>query len=141
MNQILDVLVGMNGAAKDNESRSSFIRDSVLKGQCLVCRVDGIAAGYAIVNKEFFGEAFIWLLFTSPEFRRTGVATSLIRYVELNCHTGKLFPSTNQSNKKMQSLMDKLGFNKSGRVDNLDEGNPEIFYFKKLEKPENLRML
>jgi GNAT superfamily N-acetyltransferase len=124
----------MDGAARRNDSKSKIIHDSVLKGHCLVFRVDGIVAGYAIFNREFFGEAFIWQLLTGADFRRIGVATSLIRYVELNCRAGKLFTSTNLSNLKIQSLMDKLGFSKSGQVDNLDEGDPEIFYFKKLDQ-------
>jgi len=130
----LDALISMERARRGDDSKSKLISDSILRGQCLVARVDGIVAGYAIFNREFFGEAFIWQLLTSPDFRRIGVATSLVRYVELNCHSGKLFTSTNQSNKEMQSLMDKLGFCKSGYLDNLDEGDPEIFYFKKLER-------
>jgi ribosomal protein S18 acetylase RimI-like enzyme len=128
----LDSLIGMERARRGDDSKSRLISDSILRGHCLVGRVDGVVAGYAIYNREFFGEAFIWQLLTSPDYRRIGVATSLIRYVELNCRSNKLFTSTNQSNKKMQALMDKLGFCKSGYLDNLDEGDPEIFYFKKL---------
>ena len=81
---------------------------------------------HVLYNLGFFHHTFIWLLFTSPERRRIGVATSLIRYVEINCSTPKLFISTNESNKKMQNLMDKLGFSKTGRVENLDEGDPGL---------------
>jgi hypothetical protein len=32
----------------------------------------------------------------------------------------------------MQRLCEALGFRPSGVVDNLDEGNPELFYFKRV---------
>ena len=32
--------------------------------------------------------------------------------------------------------MDKLGFVRTGYLENLDEGDPEIFYVKKLDGPE-----
>lgn len=44
--------------------------------------------------------------------------------------TSKVFSSTNQSNKRMQQLFHNLGFVKSGVIDNLDEGDPEIIYMK-----------
>ena len=34
----------------------------------------------------------------------------------------------------MQALCEKLGFVKSGWIDNLDEGDPEIIYFKRLKR-------
>jgi GNAT superfamily N-acetyltransferase len=70
---------------------------------------------------------FIWVLFVSADFRRMGVGTSLIRYIESKC------TSPNQSNMVMQNLMGKLGFSKTGYVEKLDEGDPELFYFKKVK--------
>jgi hypothetical protein len=53
--------------------------------------------------------------------------------LERNCKTIKLFTSTNESNKPMQELMIKMGYQPSGTVYNLDEGDPELFYFKLLK--------
>ena len=55
-----------------------------------------------------------------------------LRAAELDCQTGKVFTSTNQSNLPMQRLCDRLGFIKSGYVENLDEGDPELIYVKLL---------
>jgi len=44
--------------------------------------------------------------------------------------TAKVFSSTNQSNRRMHQLFHNLGFVKSGFIDNLDEGDPEIIYMK-----------
>ena len=41
----------------------------------------------------------------------------------------KLFTSTNQSNTPMQALLALLGYVRSGVIDNLDPGDPELVYF------------
>ena len=130
-----DFLIKIDGRLVDDQTRNRFVLGSIPRSECLLCRADETPAGYAIFNKGFWGEhTFIWLLFTSPQFRRRGVATSLIRYIESKCETPKLFISTNQSNKLMQKLLDKLGFLNTGLVENFDDGDPEIFYFKKIGK-------
>ncbi len=54
-------------------------------------------------------------------------------HVEVLCQTDKLFTSTNQSNRPMQKLLEKLGYQPSGYIENLDEGDPELVYFKRLK--------
>ncbi|MEO0538637.1 MAG: GNAT family N-acetyltransferase, partial [Cyanobacteria bacterium P01_A01_bin.123] len=44
------------------------------------------------------------------------------------------FTSTNESNLLMQALMAKLRYIPSGIINNLDEGDPELVYFKRLDK-------
>jgi hypothetical protein len=41
-----------------------------------------------------------------------------------------LFVSTNESNVPMQALLINLGFRPSGRVENIDPGDPELFFHK-----------
>jgi len=48
------------------------------------------------------------------------------------CRTPKLFTSTNQSNVPMQGLLATLEFARSGLIENLDDGDPELVYFKRL---------
>jgi GNAT superfamily N-acetyltransferase len=88
--------------------------------------------GFAITNQTFYDQTFIWLLIDTPEHRRKGVATELIRIIESNCPTQKLFTSTNRSNTNMRELLEKLEFVPSGRIDNLDENDPELVYFKRI---------
>jgi ribosomal protein S18 acetylase RimI-like enzyme len=124
---------GIDGLMISDKSRGSFVTKSIQKRECAVCSLDGKLAGYVIFNRDFFDQMFIWILFVSINFRRMGVGTSLIRHVESKCDSAsKLFTSTNQSNKVMQNLMSKLGFSKTGYMENLDEGDPELFYFKKI---------
>ena len=128
-----DSLIAIDGKLAQDHVRLHFVLESISRSDCLLARVKEKPAGYAIFNKGFWGEhTFIWLLFISPEFRRRGIATSLIRYVESQCATPKLFTSTNQSNTPMQALMGRMGFLKTGLVENFDEGDPEVFYLKKI---------
>jgi ribosomal protein S18 acetylase RimI-like enzyme len=127
-------LQSIDGSMIKDKSRGSFVTKSIQRSDCIICFLDGKLAGYAIFNRTFFEHVFIWIIFVSADFRRMGVGSSLIRYVESKCDdTSKLFTSTNQSNKVMQNLMGKLGFSKTGYVENLDEEDPELFYFKKIK--------
>jgi RimJ/RimL family protein N-acetyltransferase len=51
-------------------------------------------------------------------------------HADQRCDDG-LFTSTNQSNIAMQRLCESCGFERSGIVENLDEGDPELIYFKR----------
>ncbi|MGB8683264.1 MAG: GNAT family N-acetyltransferase [Candidatus Binatus sp.] len=114
--------------------RCRLIGDSCANGRVAVARVDGVIRGYVIFDESFFDQFYVRLLMVHPDFRRHGLATALMRAAELECQTGKLFTSTNQSNLPMQRLCDRLGFVKSGYVENLDEGDPEVIYVKLLAR-------
>lgn len=101
----------------------------------LVALVDGQVAGYAEMAPSFFQRQFISLLSVRPEHRRQGVATALMKAVEAGCKGGKLFTSTNLSNQPMQSLLAKMEYRLCGVVEELDEGDPELVFVKRLGKP------
>jgi ribosomal protein S18 acetylase RimI-like enzyme len=112
--------------------RRRQIAEAFGRGEVAVARVDGVVRGYVIADASFFEQGFVKLVVVHPEFRRRGLATALMRAAELDCETEKLFTSTNQSNVAMQRLCERIGFVKSGYVENLDEDDPEIFYMKRL---------
>jgi ribosomal protein S18 acetylase RimI-like enzyme len=113
-------------------ARRRLINTACASGQISVARVEDVIRGYVIFDESFFDQFFVRLLIVHPDFRRRGLATALMRAAELDCQTGKLFTSTNQSNIPMQRLCDRLGFVKSGYIENLDEGDPELIYVKML---------
>jgi GNAT superfamily N-acetyltransferase len=113
-------------------SRRRLIGEACTHGRAAVARVDDIIRGFVIFDESFFDQFYVRLLLVHPDFRRRGLATALMRAAELDCQTGKLFTSTNQSNLPMQRLCERLGFVKSGYVENLDEGDPELIYVKLL---------
>ena len=119
--------------AAEEGSRRQHIRDWVNAGQAIVAVIENTVVGYSALEYTFFDYGFIAMLMVRKESRRMGVATALVTRLEELCETDKLFTSTNESNKPMQALMKNLSYEPSGTVYNLDEGEPELFYVKRLE--------
>lgn len=115
-------------------SHSAYLLEALRQRQMLVARAGEQYLGYAVVTQHFYGYPFIDLLVVRTEARRKGVAQALVAYIEKTQPGEKLFTSTNESNAPMHTLLAKLGYVRSGWVDNLDEGDPEIIYFKRLER-------
>jgi len=115
-----------------NSGRQDFLDNAIKAGQCLVARMEDAPVGFAVLNQSFYGHGFIALLIVHPEHRRRGVATALIRHIESICPMEKLFTSTNESNEPMQRLCETLGFVRSGYIENLDTGDPETVFFKRV---------
>ncbi len=116
------------------QTRASQIVRAVSARQCYLVRDKWDVLGYAILTHHFFGYPFIDLLIVHPDQRRKGAATALIEHIETISPGEKLFTSTNELNTPMQALCERLGFVKSGWIDNLDPGDPEIICFKALSK-------
>lgn len=115
-----------------NENRKSKIEQYILNEQCILSSLNGETVGFACYDESFFECCFIQLVIVNPDFRRLGLASLLIRYIEEHCPTPKLFTSTNESNTTMQQVCHSLGFVKSGIIENLDDGDPEWVYFKQV---------
>jgi ribosomal protein S18 acetylase RimI-like enzyme len=114
--------------------RAESVQQAVEQGRCLVA-LDGYdVAGYALLNDHFLGQAFVELLIVGPAHQRQGVGTLLLRQSERSCGRQKLFTTCNRSNLPAQCLFEKCGFQRSGQIYNLDEGDPELVYFKALTR-------
>lgn len=116
----------------EDPKRRDFLRTAVELHQCWLAEAAGQALGYCVADESFFGYPFISLVMVAPTFRRGGVATALVRHIEGLFSGQKLFTSTNESNVPMQALLDRLGYVRSGVIENLDEGDPELVYFKRI---------
>jgi ribosomal protein S18 acetylase RimI-like enzyme len=116
-------------------SRGEYVRTAIEEGHCWLAQSGGRVLGYMVADESFYGYPFVWLVVVASPFRRRGVATALMRHAESLFPARKLFTSTNESNYPGQRLMESLGFGRSGRVDNLDEGDPEIIYMKRVGQP------
>ena len=104
------------------EARSCFV----------ACDAAGTVRAYAIFDYVFFSCGFLHTLYVDAAHRRAGAGRALILHCEALCRTSKFFTSTNISNFPMQSLLAKLGYKLSGVIDNLDEGDHELVYFKRV---------
>ncbi len=114
--------------------RPDYLKQAIHKKECYIYESNQQASAYLIFNYQFFEQGFVSLIVVHKEYQNAGIATKLLHFAEKSCETDKIFSSTNKSNTRMRSLFEKLGYAESGIIENLDEGDPEIIYFKKLNK-------
>jgi len=126
------VLCSLDLIAREENERREFIRREVASGTCFVAVADEEVIGYGVLNYTFYYNGCIDMLYVHSDYRRRGAGAALLRHMESLCQTPKLFTSTNLSNLRMQSLLARLEYELSGVIHNLDEGDPEIVYFKRL---------
>jgi N-acetylglutamate synthase-like GNAT family acetyltransferase len=119
--------------ARQEEMRREFIRRAVSSETCFVAVKVKEVIGYGVLNYSFYHNGCIEMLYIHSRHRQCGAGTSLLKHLESVCQTPKLFTSTNLSNLPMQSLLAKSGYVLSGIIHNLEEGDPEVVYFKRLE--------
>jgi GNAT superfamily N-acetyltransferase len=128
----IDSIIELDPIAKQERGRRTFITKAVAAGQCWAAVEPANASaviGYGVLNQSFFEHDFIPLIVVKASARRRGVATVIMRTLELQCQ-GKLFTSTNTSNIAMRQLLGRLGYIESGRIENLDDNDPELVFVK-----------
>lgn len=121
-------------ARANAENRSAFIQQAVDNNECYLFRQDGKSVAYFVFNYRFFRNGFLEMIYVKEGMRGNGIGSAILDYIETLCEKEKLFTSTNESNDRMHSLMAKKNFVRSGIIENLDEADPEIIYFKKLDR-------
>lgn len=126
----LDAIVQIDRQVIGNTSRRDFIENAIKQGRCFQLNENEDVAGFLIYDTHFFECTFISLVIVAPAKRRKGYASQMMKYLVRIAPTDKVFSSTNRSNKSMQKVFEANGFVPSGIVENLDEGDPEIIYFK-----------
>ncbi|MNX17399.1 hypothetical protein D3C86_472800 [compost metagenome] len=129
----IDSIIELDPLAKQELGRRTFIANAVAAGQCwAAAEAEGAPAlvGYGVLNQSFFDNDFIPLIVVKASARRRGVATAIMRTLELQCQRRKLFTSTNTSNIAMRQLLGRLGFVQSGQIENLDDDDPELVFVK-----------
>jgi GNAT superfamily N-acetyltransferase len=128
----IEVLCSLDLVARGGNERREFIRRSVVSGACFVAVAKDEVIGYGVLNYTFYCNGCVDVLYVHSGHRRQGAGEALLRHLESLCETPKLFTSTNLSNLPMQSLLAKSEYVLSGVIHNLDDGDPEIVYFKRL---------
>jgi ribosomal protein S18 acetylase RimI-like enzyme len=111
-----------------SDERAGLIRSAAAEGRCHVAEQDDAIVGFVIMHRHFFGQAFVELLWVDSAYRRRGIGAALLGTCKDACGAGKLFTSTNRSNRPMQALLARTGFSICGFVDELDEEDPELIY-------------
>jgi GNAT superfamily N-acetyltransferase len=117
-------------ATQGNTERAELLRHCLNHGEIQVLVDHGSVTGFVIRKPAyFFGRDFIELLMVDPRRRRSGTGRALLRAAVRSAGTDQVFTSTNASNVAMRSLLVSEGWSFSGKLDGLDEGDPELVYF------------
>jgi ribosomal protein S18 acetylase RimI-like enzyme len=128
----LDAVLMVDRMAPIGHERGTLLTQRVASDQCLVCVDRGHVAGYVVITpRTFFERDFIEFLAVSPDFRRTGVASDLLQSAVRRSSTPAIFTSTNRSNLPMRELLIKEGWVFSGQIEGIDEGDPELVFYKR----------
>jgi ribosomal protein S18 acetylase RimI-like enzyme len=130
----LEAIIALDHIAPSSPARRRFLANALAQGECFVANLGSQTIAYAILNYTFFDNGFIPLLYVADQHRRKGVGLTLLHHAEANCQTPKLFTSTNRSNQPMQNLLTANGYQRSGVIENLDEGDPEMIFFKRIKQ-------
>jgi GNAT superfamily N-acetyltransferase len=110
--------------------RSENINRAISEMRCNVVESSSVIQGFSIARpKAFRGMDFLDLVVVRPSSRRQGTATLLIAHFQKMSSTSECGTSTNQSNRAMISLLRKLGWHESDHLEELDPGDPELFFY------------
>jgi len=125
----LSSLIRIDQIAQSSANRRAQLEQALASGQCFLALENNEIIGFITLTYTFFGCGFIPLLVVAANHRRRGTALRLLGVAREQCRTEKLFSSANQSNFAAARLFAKAGYVESGRIDNLDPGDPEIVFF------------
>lgn len=123
----------IDAAAGVDAHRRALIVQGTAQNGCWIAGRDDVPEGYIVLSRRhFFGRDFVSLVIVDAGARRLGLASALFQAAEASATTSQLFTSTNRSNRPMQALLDRRGYQKAGVITHLDEGDPEIVFVRYL---------
>ncbi len=129
-------LIAIDPLAMSDAGRRQSIAQWAAGGKCFLALRGDKPVGYVALTRAFFHQPFVELLTVAEDDRRSGVGLALLGHcVEKTPPGEKLWSTTNQSNLAMQGLLAKGGFTRSGVIENLDAGDPELVFLLRREPP------
>lgn len=114
--------------------REEKITKAILDKECSIILKNDIAIGFVIFDYRFFDQGWVELIIIDEKYRGKGVGGQTFDLICKQCKTDKVFTSTNSSNIPMQKALAKAGFSFAGKLIGLDDGDPELFYYKEIKK-------
>jgi GNAT superfamily N-acetyltransferase len=127
----LHAVLELDRIAPVGHERGPLLTARVQSGEVILFEHEGRVSGYAVVRPQsFFGCDFVELLAVAAGDRRHGVGGLLLQQAVGLSSTKRIFTSTNRSNAQMIGLLEKEGWQFSGQLEGIDEGDPELVYYK-----------
>ena len=123
----LDILI------MGTDKRKELLLRRIKKKALYVALSGDQVVGLITFHPAFLGCLYITLLIVHPDFRRRGIARSLVDKVAIHSHDGRLFSSAMEDNEISLKMHEALGFRRSGYIDNLPQLTREIFLFKEVD--------
>ncbi len=127
----ISILSDLDQIARNSSDRRDFIQEAVNSSRAWVVEISEGVIGYGVISYGFFGRSFIDLIYIAETLRLSGYGPKLLAFLECQSQSNDLFTSTNKSNSHMQHILEKLGYERSGVIHNLDPDDPEIVYVKR----------
>jgi len=113
-------------------NREEKITKAISNQECFIILADKLEVGFIIFDYRFFDQGWIELIIIDEEYRGIGIGRKVFDLICEQCKTDKVFTSTNSSNTQMQKALAKADFSFAGKLNGLDDGDPELFYFRLL---------
>lgn len=113
--------------------REEKIIKAISDEACFIILADNKAVGFTIFDYRFFDRGWIELIVIEEKYRGKGIGVQAIDLICKQSKTKKVFTSTNSSNTHMQKALTKVGFSFAGKIHGLDDGDPELFYFRETD--------
>jgi len=111
-------------------NREEKITKAISNLQCFIILADKMEVGFILFDYRFFDQGWIELIIIDEEYRGKGIGGKVFDLICEQCKTDKVFTSTNSSNAQMQRALGKAGFSFAGKLNGLDDGDPELFYYR-----------
>jgi RimJ/RimL family protein N-acetyltransferase len=111
-------------------NRAEKIQKAISKGHCFLILTDKTEVEFVIFDYRFFDQGWIELIVIDEAHRGRGIAGKAFDLLAAQCESEKFFTSTNRSNASMQAALKKAKFTFAGELQGLDDGDPELFYYR-----------
>lgn len=130
---VVDFDYSLNKVEHIKLKREDKITKAIIDKECFIILADNRAVGFLIFDYRFFDQGWIELIIVEEKYRGRGIGGQAIDLICKQSKTNKVFTSTNNSNTQMQKALNKVGFSFAGKINGLDEGDPELFYYKRTD--------
>lgn len=113
-------------------NRAEKIKKAILNHECFIILANERAVGFVLFDYRFFDQGWIELIVIEEKDRGKGIGGQAMSLICKLCETDKIFTSTNSTNVRMQKALKNIGFSFAGEIIGLDDGDPELFYYKRI---------